>query len=93
MLHLTCVLQEHRGEGLGWMIGKYVLNQAEQRQKRVFLQATPEGKPLYLKLGFGLKAEVSVDLKEFGKEGTYVQSTMVWDPYEPQTGDVDVDGV
>ncbi|KAH6719528.1 hypothetical protein BKA61DRAFT_277377 [Leptodontidium sp. MPI-SDFR-AT-0119] len=74
------------------MIGKYVLNQAEQRQKRVFLQATPEGRPLYLKLGFGLKAEASVDLKEFGKEGIYIQSTMIWDPYEPQTRDVDVHG-
>jgi len=33
-----------------------------------------------LKLGSEIKAEVGVDLKDFGGEGTYVQTTMVWGP-------------
>ncbi|PVH68373.1 hypothetical protein DL98DRAFT_474872 [Cadophora sp. DSE1049] len=92
-VHLVCALPQYQRKGLGSKLGNYIKARAEELQKRVFVQATPEGTSLYLKLGFELHAEAIVELNGFGGEGTYVQSTISWNPCKRQGGDVNMDGI
>jgi hypothetical protein len=54
------------------------LEKAELLGKRVFLLASPEGRFLYAKYGFEVVGEVTMDFEEYGVQGTYVQSAMIW---------------
>ena len=56
------------------------MTKRDGRVRRIFLHATPKGRHVWLKRGSEIKAEAGVDLKDFGGEGAYVQSTMVWGP-------------
>ena len=62
----------HQRKGSGLIIGEYVIDEARWKGKRIFLQATPKGSHVWLKLGSEINAEAVVDLKDFGeKEHTF----------------------
>lgn len=72
------VLPEYQGRGLGGLLLRWGLKKAERLGKRVFLLSSPEGKYLYAKYGFETVSTVSTNLEEYGGQGAYVQSAMIW---------------
>jgi len=74
-------LPSYQNQGLGGMLLKWGIQQAEKLGKRIFLVASPEGKKLYEKNGFVSIGEVKMDLSEWNPhgEGVYVQTAMLWD--------------
>jgi len=61
------------------MLLKWGLQQADKHGKRIFVLASPEAKGLYEKHGFVSVGDVTMDLEEYGAEGVYVQTAMLWD--------------
>jgi len=61
------------------MLLRWGVQKAAQNGKRVFLQASPESRDLFLRNGFEVEGEVRMNLGEYGGVGVYVQSIMVWD--------------
>ena len=54
------------------------LQKASPQRKKVYLSSSPEASGLYLRHGFEVEGEVRMDLGEYGGDGVYVQSVMVW---------------
>lgn len=57
---------------------RWGLEKAGHLGKRVFLLSSPEGKYLYAKCGFETAGSVIMNLEEYGGQGTYVQTVMIW---------------
>jgi predicted N-acetyltransferase YhbS len=72
------VLPDYQGRGLGDMLLRWELKKAELSSKRIFLLSSPEGRGLYAKHGFETVSTVTMDLEEYGAQGVYTQSAMVW---------------
>jgi GNAT superfamily N-acetyltransferase len=78
-LNMIRVLPSYQGKGVGSMLLRWGLQKASQSGKRVFLQASPESRDLFLRNGFEVEGEVRMTLGEYGEVGVYIQSVMVWD--------------
>jgi len=80
-LLLMRTLPSYQKQGLGDMLLKWGIQQAEKMGKRIFLVASPEARTLYEKNGFVGVGEVRMDLQEWDPngEGVYIQTAMIWD--------------
>jgi GNAT superfamily N-acetyltransferase len=76
---MMCVLPSHQGKGLGTRLLEWGLEKATEEGMGVYLTATEKGRELYLKHGFEVIEYVDVNLREYGKDGKYTQTIMVWD--------------
>lgn len=70
MLNLLLVDPAHQGRGIGRLLAREGLDRAAEEGKGVRLRSTPEGRPLYLALGF----EEVFEQKVIGES----QYGMVW---------------
>ena len=73
------VLPEYQGKGLGSMLLKSCLKQAQERRKRIFLHAGPESRALYEKFRFEVVGQLGMQMEKYGGRGTCNESLMIWD--------------
>jgi len=59
-----------------------VVEKADREGRRIYLEATPDGKGIYLKMGWKVVANIVVDVEKFGgEEGQiYTNWPMIRDP-------------
>ncbi|TVY46115.1 hypothetical protein LSUB1_G000045 [Lachnellula subtilissima] len=63
---LLAVHQDYWRQGLGGMLLNQVIAMADAEGRRMWIEATPAGRPLYAKLGFKEVSLIEVDLSRWG---------------------------
>lgn len=61
---------ECQGRGVGTKLLEWGMEYADERDARIYLEATMEGYPLYLKHGWRKLEELVLDFEPFGGRGT-----------------------
>lgn len=69
VLRALATLPEHQGKGCGTLLLKSGLEKVDAEGRKVWLEATPQGRHLYVKLGWKDVAEEATDLGEYGSAG------------------------
>lgn len=80
VLDLLATLPEHQGKGIGSDFIKWGLEKADAMKRRAYLEATPEGYPLYCKYGWNPIEELTLDFGAYGGKGTQKFVVMMRDP-------------
>ncbi|KAJ5463865.1 Acyl-CoA N-acyltransferase [Penicillium sp. IBT 31633x] len=80
ILDLLATLPGYQGRGFGSAILKWGTQKADASQSRIFLEATPEGVSVYLKYGWKILEEVTIDFTPFGNIGSESFYLMMRDP-------------
>ncbi|KAJ5670962.1 hypothetical protein N7507_000089 [Penicillium longicatenatum] len=80
VLDLLATLPSHQGRGIGSALIRWGTQLADSLQTRIYLEATPEGYPIYLKYGWKRLDEVELDLGKFGGHGKESFILMMRDP-------------
>ncbi|OGE53953.1 hypothetical protein PENARI_c007G02783 [Penicillium arizonense] len=80
VLDLLATLPAYQGRGFGTAVLKWGIEKADTSKSRIFLEATPEGVPLYLKYGWKQLEEVTMDYRPFGGDGSESFYLMMRDP-------------
>lgn len=80
MLDLLATLPAYQGRGHGSTMLKWGTSKADAAGRRLYLEATGEGMPLYLKAGFRPVDEISLDRTKFGAKGQESFTIMIRDP-------------
>lgn len=80
--HLLVTDPDFQRRGLGAMLLGHVTELADAENRRIYLEATAAGHPLYEKLGFRDIDLITIDLKKWGEDVTDYNWVMM---REPQT--------
>ncbi|KAJ5133110.1 Acyl-CoA N-acyltransferase [Penicillium atrosanguineum] len=80
MLDLLATLPGYQGRGIGSTMLKWGTSKADAAGRRLYLEATGEGQPLYLKAGFHPVDEFILDRTQFGGKGQESFTIMIRDP-------------
>ncbi|KAJ5113186.1 hypothetical protein N7456_001720 [Penicillium angulare] len=80
MLDLLATLPSYQGRGVGSAILRWGCEKADALQVRIYLEATPEGCPLYVKHGWKVVENVDFDMSQFGAHGVDDFYLMIRDP-------------
>ena len=80
VLDLLATLPAYQGRGFGSAILKWGIERADTSKSRIFLEATPEGVPLYLKYGWKQLEVMTMDYRPFGGDGSESFYLMMRDP-------------
>ncbi|KAJ6125770.1 Acyl-CoA N-acyltransferase [Penicillium sp. IBT 18751x] len=80
MLDLLATLPGYQGRGIGSTMLKWGTLKADAAGRRLYLEATGEGMPLYLKAGFKPVDEIVLDRSQFGGMGQESFTIMIRDP-------------
>lgn len=70
----------YQRKGLGAMLLNHGISLANAEGRKVHLEATPEGYPLYKKLGFKDVEVLTFDLSRWGGKEPGFSTVMVWEP-------------
>ncbi|THC94813.1 hypothetical protein EYZ11_005720 [Aspergillus tanneri] len=84
VLDMLCVLPDYQGKGIGTRFLKWGMDKADANNARIYLEATLEGYPLYLKYGWKVVEEFVLDYEKYGGAGSQKFVLMM---REPQTGE------
>lgn len=79
-LDLLATLPSHQGHGIGSALLRWGTSKADACQCRVYLEATGEGFPVYIKHGFRAVEEVALDRALYGGVGRETFVIMIRDP-------------
>ncbi|KAL4741642.1 acyl-CoA N-acyltransferase [Aspergillus similis] len=71
---------EYQGKGVGTALLRWGIEQADQQQRRIYLEATTEGYPVYVKCGWRGVERIKMDYAQWGGEGSQELTLMVRDP-------------
>ncbi|KAJ5206897.1 GNAT family acetyltransferase [Penicillium cf. griseofulvum] len=82
VLELLCVLPEYQRIGIGSAFLKWGIEKADASNARIYLEATMEGVPAYLKHGWKIVEEIQLDYTERGGEGSQKFALMIREPQE-----------
>ncbi|KAJ5776810.1 GNAT family acetyltransferase [Penicillium odoratum] len=82
VLEMLCVLPEYQGTGIGSAFLKWGIEKADVSNARIYLEATMEGVPAYLKHGWEIVEEIELDYTERGGEGRQKFALMIREPQE-----------
>ncbi|KAE8332113.1 acyl-CoA N-acyltransferase [Aspergillus sergii] len=80
VLELLCVLPEYQRMGIGSAFLKWGIEKADASNTRIYLEATMEGVPAYLKHGWKIVEEIRLDYTERGGEGSQKFALMIREP-------------
>ncbi|RAH50935.1 GNAT family N-acetyltransferase [Aspergillus brunneoviolaceus CBS 621.78] len=80
VLELLCVLPEYQRMGIGSAFLEWGIEKADACNARIYLEATMEGVPAYLKHGWEVVEEVELDHSERGGEGSQRFALMIREP-------------
>ncbi|KAJ5645889.1 hypothetical protein N7490_002261 [Penicillium lividum] len=80
MLDLLATLPSYQGRGIGSAMLRWGITQADALQARIYLEATPEGYPLYVKYGWKEVGEIEFDFDQLGYHGKENLILMMRDP-------------
>ncbi|KAL4936155.1 hypothetical protein BDV06DRAFT_205539 [Aspergillus oleicola] len=80
VLEFIATHPKHQGRGVGKALLRWGIESAEKAGKRIYLEATGEGYPVYLKSGWRALQRVEIDYARWGGVGTQVLTLMVRDP-------------
>jgi GNAT superfamily N-acetyltransferase len=80
VLEFLATLPEYQGQGVGKTLLRWGMEQADKQQKRIYLEGTTEGLPLYVKSGWATLEKVGIDYRQWGGEGGQELTLMVRDP-------------
>lgn len=80
VLHFLATLPEYQGQGHGSAMLKWGIEKADATKSRIYLEATPEGVPIYLKHGWRHVGEFTIDFAEYGGVGAESFYFMMRDP-------------
>lgn len=73
-MRAIATLPEYQGRGYASALLKAGLEKIDAEGRKAFLEATPQGRPLYLKFGWRDVDKMAFDLKKYGFE-SHVQIT------------------
>ncbi|KAJ5636994.1 GNAT family acetyltransferase [Penicillium lividum] len=82
VLEMLCVLPEYQRHGIGSAFLKWGIEKADASNARIYLEATMEGVPAYLKHGWEIVEEIQLDYMERGGEGSQKFALMIREPQE-----------
>ncbi|KAL2870391.1 GNAT family N-acetyltransferase [Aspergillus lucknowensis] len=83
--YLAC-RPESQGKGVGKALLRWGMERADREQRRIYLEASTEGFPVYAKLGWKELEKVEVDYTRLGGKGKQVLTLMVRDPLPYSSG-------
>lgn len=80
-LELVATRQEYQGRGAAGQLLRWGVERADEEATECYLEASPEGKPIYGRFGFGERDRLVVELEGKGEgplsEKEYVEVFMV----------------
>ena len=77
VLRALATLPEYQGKGCGSILLESGLEDIDKQLAKVFLEATPQGRPLYAKYGWKLVDEMVFDLAPYGCPGVQTITCMM----------------
>lgn len=80
VLEFLATMPAHQGKGIAKVFLEWGLEKADALRRRVYLEATPAGYPLYLKYGWVPIEEVTLDFEPLGGVGTEKFVMMMREP-------------
>ncbi|KGO77241.1 Acyl-CoA N-acyltransferase [Penicillium italicum] len=82
VLELLCVSPEYQRNGIGSAFLRWGIEKADASNARIYLEATMEGAPAYLKYGWKVVEEIQLDYTERGGEGSQKFALMIREPQQ-----------
>ena len=76
VLTAIATLPEHQGKGFGSALLEHGLKQVDAVGARAFLEATPQGHPIYERFGWRDVDEIVFELDKYGGEGVQITTCM-----------------
>ncbi|KAL5001782.1 acyl-CoA N-acyltransferase [Aspergillus recurvatus] len=80
VLDFLATRPEYQGRGVGRALLRWGMEQADQQRRRIYLEATTEGYPVYAKCGWRGVERIEMDYGRWGGEGSQELTLMVRDP-------------
>lgn len=80
VLELLITHPQHQGKGVGKALLDWGVRIADERKARMYLEATPEGYPLYRKYGWRDVEDLVMDFSLYGGEGEARYVVMMREP-------------
>lgn len=80
VLDLLATSPNYQGQGVGTALLKWGMEKADALQARIYLEATPEGLPLYIKYGWKEVEVVTIDFSQLNSHGQESFVIMMRDP-------------
>lgn len=80
MLDLLATLPTHQRRGIGSTLLQWGTAKADEWQVRIYLEATGEGYPVYVKHGWKPVEEIHLDRTQYGGQGQESFMLMIRDP-------------
>lgn len=80
VLEFIATLPQHQGQGVGKALLRWGIERAEAERRRIYLEATTEGLPVYEKSGWRALEQVDIDYTRWGGQGEQTLTLMVRDP-------------
>ncbi|RHZ65155.1 GNAT family N-acetyltransferase [Aspergillus thermomutatus] len=80
VLELLVTHPQHQGKGVGKALLDWGVRIADERNARIYLEATPEGYPLYCKYGWKDIEDLVMDFSLYGGEGSARYVVMTREP-------------
>ena len=78
-LHFLGTSSQHRRRGVASMLLEHIFNEARERQRPVYLMATPEAHGMYVKAGFQEIDRIVWPAEPGRGEGELMRALMVWE--------------
>jgi GNAT superfamily N-acetyltransferase len=80
VLEFLATRPDQQGRGVGKALLRWGMDLADKQQRRIYLEATTPGFPLYAKMGWKALEEAEIDYTQWGGEGRQVLTLMARDP-------------
>ncbi|KAL2861588.1 acyl-CoA N-acyltransferase [Aspergillus pseudodeflectus] len=80
VLEFLATRPDQQGRGVGKALLRWGMDLADKQQRRIYLEATTPGFPLYAKMGWKALEEAEIDYTQWGGEGKQVLTLMARDP-------------
>lgn len=77
---MLCVLPKYQGMKIGGALLEWGMRQADAMNARIYLEATVDGLPAYLRYGWEVVQEIMLDFTRYGGVGSQKFALMIRQP-------------